>query len=389
MLVLPLKPCSRYDLSLALAEWLDNPDMQVSFQPSNALQFVLPKPPFSSMDCRDDLTRLQSLRNSLSDVFLKSTSHKHALEENALEDAQEYHACLLEFEKRGFPTLDDESSGIRLTWKGAWQPHALERHASLTWERACVTYNIVALLSHKVTECSVNDRDACKLAVGYCQLGASLLSVLKELVPQEDFATVDLSMSHLTFWEIWLTATAQNFIYRMVALGDTDNTKHALLAKLARSAHKLFNDALSATQDPRLQSELLEQAQEWGQYCKAASMLLAAKASFHIAVVHRLAAEWGKEIARLRESFRMLESCRDFLKTVPQDGVTAYTRRECLIILPVVEDRFKEADQDNYKIYHQEIPKQVSDIESTQVAKGNLGLPETMLMTNKPMFVGL
>jgi hypothetical protein len=71
MLVLPLKPALRFDLQTALALWLDNSDQQVTFEPANPLQFVVPKPEFSAAACRLDLVRLQSLRNCVSDALLK------------------------------------------------------------------------------------------------------------------------------------------------------------------------------------------------------------------------------------------------------------------------------------------------------------------------------
>ena len=141
MLVLPLKSCVRYDLATALATWLDDDAAQVGFVPTNPLQFIVPKPDFTSIACRNDLMRLQSLRNCLCDIFLKSQSHKHALEENGLNDCYEYHAALLEFEKRGFPTLDDDHNGIRLQWKGAFGSNPIEKHGCLIWDRACVTYS--------------------------------------------------------------------------------------------------------------------------------------------------------------------------------------------------------------------------------------------------------
>lgn len=146
MLVLPLKPCVRYDLATALATWLDDPSAQVAFVPTNPLQLVVPKPEFSSSQCRDDLTRLQSLRNCLCDVLIKPNSHKHALEERGYEDCLEYHAVLLEHERRGFPTLDDEFNGVRIQWKSALNPESkAERHGSLVWERACIIYSTLAL----------------------------------------------------------------------------------------------------------------------------------------------------------------------------------------------------------------------------------------------------
>jgi hypothetical protein len=141
MLVLPLKPSVRYDLATALASWLDDSEAQVAFVPTNPLQLVVPKPEFSSAACGAELTRLQSLRNCLCDVLLKPQSHKHAIEERGIEDCFEYHAVLLEFEKRGFPTLDDDFNGIRIQWKGAFGDNKTEKHGCLIWDRACIIYS--------------------------------------------------------------------------------------------------------------------------------------------------------------------------------------------------------------------------------------------------------
>lgn len=388
MLILPIKACLRYDLSTALADWLDDPNQQVKYDSSNPLEFVLPKPSFTSSDCRNDLLRLQSLRNAITEVLTKPNSHQHAMEEGGLEDVQEYHACLLEFERKGFQSREDDECSISMKWKGAYAATTIEHHSSLVWERACVAYNVVALLTHAIEQLNKTDRDACKQAVKHCQQAAGILSVLKELVQQQDYATVDFSDSHLQFWIKLCLASAQDYIYRMVSLGNAP--KHKMLSGLAKSAYDLYNEALQETQNARLQSELPRQATEWGSYCKATSMLYAAKASYHSAVDYRQLAEWGSEICRLRESVSMLESCLDFCKTLPSDGVVSYTRRECVAILPVVQDRFHEADKDNLKVYHQEIPKQVqAEVEAVQMAKMSDGLPEAMLQTKRPMFVGL
>jgi hypothetical protein len=248
--------------------------------------------------------------------------------------------------------------------------------------------DIVALLTDKVAGSSMTDRDACKQAVGFCQTGAGLFNMLKELVQSQDFSTVDLCVANLEFWERYLMALAQAFVYRMVSVAPDSDTKHGTLAILARSAYQLFAEALSASQDPRLQSEVGPQAEEWGSYCKAVSMLHASRAAYHQSAVHRLAGQWGLEIARLRECLAKLESCRDFCKTLDADGVVGYTKRECLAILPVVRDRLHEADQDNYKIYQDEVPKELPEIPAKQLAKLS-PLPQEMLVPSRPMFVGL
>ena len=401
MLILPLKPAVRYDLQSALARWLDS-DHHIAFEPKNPLQFILPKPEFSSAACRNELLRVQALRNSLSDSFLKPNSHKAALEEGALEDSHEYHAILLEFEKQGFPSVDDSETHITLTWKGAWSPQQ-ETHASLVWDRANTVFNIAALLSQRAADASPSDREACKQAVSYSQSAASLLNVLRELVQSQDFATVDLSNSMLTFWERQLLAQAQNFVYRMASLAPSttsanssnDDTatmiqKHTTLSVLAQSAHELYNEALTAAQEPRLVSEVPKQSQEeWAPYCKAISMLTGARAEYHQAVVHRLKCEWGKEIARLKVCQEKLTACKEFCASFSDGSIISYTKRECQAIAPVVTDRLHEADQDNYKIYQDQIPKQMPDIKGKQLAKLSGNLPESMLVPKTALFVNL
>jgi len=400
MLILPLKPAVKYDLGTALSIWLDDGTMQISFQPTNPLQFVVPKPEFSSTSCHDDMKRLQSLRNCLTDVFQKTFSHRHANKENAMNDVEEYHAVLLEFERRGFPSsVDDECNGIRISWKGAFDDTKLEKHGTLVWDRSCVLYNAVALLTDKIAnDCgSVNSRDDCKVAVGLCQRAASICHILSELVQSQNFATVDLSQPMLIFWEKFLLAHGQNFVYRMMSAGGDNDTKHSTLALLAQSAHLLYNEALKAAQDARLTSEVPRESEEWGGYCKANSMMHAGRATFHRSVARRLAAEWGMEIYELRRCLSQLERCRDFLKTLDADGCTEFTRRECNAILPVVADRLREADNDNYKIYQDIVPPENNNDDSEekskppakQMVKLNPNLPESMLVPKRPLFVGL
>jgi BRO1-like domain len=410
MLILPLKVGVRYDLSAALARWLDNGTTSFAAGTSscnhtmmNPLQFILPKPDFTSGQCRMELLRLQGLRNCLTDALLKPDAHTSALMDssnNALTDCYEYHAVLLEFEKRGFPVCDDETTPLQMAWKEAFASTAAaalppETHATLVWDRACTAYNTLALLTAKAAASSVTDRDECKQAVGYCQQAASIASVLKELCPSQQFRTVDLSTSLLQFWESFLLAEAQGFIYRMASLAEPSNggeqQQHSTLAVLSQSVHQLFAVALPLAQDPRLVSEVSKPASEWGAYCKAVSMLAAAKAEYHQSVVCRLGSEWGKEIAYLRDCESKCKECEAFIHTLSGPAATAvsYTKKECLAIRPVVTDRLHEADRDNYRLYHCEIPTKPAEIEAKQLSRLNPQLPTVMLEPQKALFTHL
>jgi hypothetical protein len=267
-------------------------------------------------------------------------------------------------------------------------------------------FNIIALLTQKAHDSSVTDRESCKQAVGYCQQAATLLSILRELTSSQHlrpFATVDMSDGMLQFWEKVLLAQAQDFIYRMAALAHSTTStsdpgqQHNTLAKLAQSTFHLFKQALTAAQDPRLESELPQQSQEWGAYCKAASMLAAAKAKYHQSVGYRVTKAWGKEIAALRDCQEKLEALRNFLKSLetkqsPESSIstsTDHTHRECMAIAPAVSDRLRQVERDNYKIYQEEIPRHLPEIEAKQLAKINPQLPDHMLVPKKALFTNV
>ena len=165
MLIIPLKCSPRYDLREPLARWLDgNSSTDVV---ANPLALISLRPDFKSHDCRQELIRLASLRNCLSDSIMKPTSHKVAVEEMALQDCHEYHAALYEFIRRGFPTNERERIlSIALTWKASVGPQT-ETHGSLEWDRACTIWNIAALESY-LASIQASDKQGRKQAVKHC-----------------------------------------------------------------------------------------------------------------------------------------------------------------------------------------------------------------------------
>jgi len=382
-LVLPLKVPVRHDLVRPLSEWLDSEEQVAIYQDANVegnLSWIVPKPSFKSTDCREEILRLAGLRNTLSDILLES--HKTSLESRSLEDCNEYHATLLEFEKRGFPTVDEESSGIALTWRGAFAKRAEETHYSLIFDRACTLWNVAALQSYLASTADLTTKDGCKTAISLSQSAASILSTLRQLVENEDFSTVDLSKSMLLFWEKLLLAQGQLCIYRMANLGGGTVRQHTTLAYLVQAAASIYNEALSAAQDPRLESEVPKQAKEWGIHCKNQSLICQSRAVFHIAIEHRVQQEHGKEIARLRQCVPILKEAQGFAKT----SAVQVQLQEVEGLVKMATDRLKHAEDDNNKVYLDEVPKDLPEIRAQTMVKQNLPLAPTMTLTKAPMF---
>lgn len=394
LLYMPLKVPCRHDLVQPLANWLDDDERHVEYPSSGARQdssdydndedelpvpWIVPKPAFSSVECRSELLRLSALRNCLTESL--QDSHKAALEDKALEDCQDYHATLLEFEKRGFPSVETEATqGISLTWKCAFATKQQETHHSLVWDRVGCLWNTAALQSFQAaTQADLSTKDGCKAAISLLQSSASLLTILQELVEPQDYTTVDCSISMLQFWTTVFKAQAQYCIYKMANLGGTTR-QHTTLAYLVQAAAGLYNEALSLAQDPRLQSEVPKQAQQWATHCKAQSLTCQARASFHLSIDHRLQKEHGSELARLAQCVTQLKECWDFCKSASLD------LSEVQGLTQLARDRLERARTDNDTIYHDDVPKTLPDIRSQVMVKSNLPLPAAMMQPKVSLF---
>jgi hypothetical protein len=371
-LIIPLKPLERYDLKEPLTRWLDGSSL-----PSSPMAYVSLKPRFRSHQCHKELTRLASLRICLSDAITKSESHKHALDDFALQDCHEYHAALLAFEKQGFPTRDHESTNLELTW-GAATSAQKEKHGSLVWDRVCTLWNIAALESFLGAN-QGRDKDGRKQAVKHYQNASSCLRYLQNEVEGHSFDTVDMRKSFLQFWEKVMLAQAQISAYEMAA---STPGKHAILSYLAMGAVPILNDALNHAKDPFIVSNLPKPISEWAAQCKAQSMMFSANAEYHQSIDCRENKQWGTEIARLDKAQSYLQECISFLKFSKLEVVAAET------LLKRVQDRMIQAVRDN-QFYNDNIPKILPEIPGKLLVKNDSDMPDTMLKPKIPLFENL
>lgn len=373
-LIIPLKSSPRYDVKAPLTEWLDTP---FSSDPVSPLEYVCVKPKFHSVDCQKELKRFSALRNCLSDSITKPESHKHAMDEFALQDCHEYHAALLAFEAKGFPT-HDEASNLELTWKAAIPPQK-EKHGSLVWDRACTLWNIAALESYLATR-EGTDKDGRKQAVKHYQLASACMRYLQEAIRGQDFETVDMNVSLLQFWEKAMLAQAQIAAFDMASAG---SNKHALLSYLAMGAVPTLNEALTHATDPLVVSSLPKHIQEWAGECKAQSMLLTARAEYHQAVNNQEASDWGPEIARLNKAETCFNQCIEFCKQ--KDTHMDSTVKLAEGLLRRVQERKQQAVKDNY-LYGSKVPDKMPEIAAKLLAKNDMEMPETMTKPKVPLF---
>lgn len=398
MLVIPLKCPPRFDLREPLAKWLDGGSSSCNDSPANPLAMTILRPDFKSCSCRDELVRLASLRNCLSESIAKPNSHKVALEEMALQDLHEYHAALVEFIKRGFPSSDvvTVDARLELTWKASIGPQK-ETHGSLEWDRACAIWNIAALESYLASIQPPDTKEGRKQAVMHCQKAAAMMKYLQDTILSQPavnkFTTVDLSVPSLKFWESYMLAQAQLAAYQ-VAL-DNPNAHHSVLSYLAMGAVPLWNDALKYSKEPLLVSQLPAPAKEWSVHCKSWSIFLSATAAHHQAMAAQQAQNWGAEIAWLQTTLEQFQACNAFLISSSGEATTAGINEEFKMQtnvtsnISLVEERLAEATRDNHLLYGEQVPTTTSlpTILAKQLVKSEMeALPESMTTPKVALF---
>lgn len=451
LLYLPLKVPVRLDLVQPLSRWLDDDDCQTGFGGGGGdddtaapggpgAVWAIPKPSFTSVQCRTELLRVAALRNCLSEHL--QDSHRAALEGGMLKDCQDYHATCLEFEKRGFPTGEEDGSsntsgsnggghnhGIDLTWKGAFGTKQQETHHTLLWDRACTLWNVAALRSAVAAfDGDATTANGLKLAISHLQQAASHLSLCRQLMDSQDgyVSTVDLSKPMLSLWEKICLAQAQVCVYKLANLGGSSGgtgtggtavvRNHTTLAYLIQGAAPLYNEALALAQDNRLKSEVPTPCGEWAAHCKAMSLLCQGRAHLHVSIDHRMSGSdnYGKEIARLRQAastFRdVLKFCQATQVLKEAAGVVVGTRTttrgggkevvspmaaaaatiqpEVEGLLRLVEDRLNAAERDNSTIYMESVPQpsELPEIRAQTMVKTDLPLPDEMLQPRVSLF---
>lgn len=376
MFVLPLKTGPRVDIQSALTKWLDDPHDPSTDMAHHPLDFILPKPKYRSAQIAPELMRLQSLRNDLLLSLPKPEAHAHALADRGLEDAMEYHASVLAFETQGFSS--DKCCSI--PYRGAFSSQEMETHGSLVWDRAVTLYNIAALIMYQAAHCETAHRESCKQAISHCQQAAYILQTCQDLCANmTEISTVDLSAPLLTVAASSCLAYAQSCICKMVAVSSESPSK-ATLSVLMQGAHTLYNTVLEQAQDPRLQSDMPNQARELAAEAKLHSMIYAVRARWVQSQLVREEHKFGIEISCLKVCHDQCNAVRKFLETnsfnthAPMAAI-----REFNAVAPQVLDRLEEVIADNRSTYHEIIPDAPPALTGKQLAKQATSLPTAML----------
>ena len=357
LIIIPLKTSKQYDIRAPLATWVDSSNPYITSVRD---------------DLRDDLVRLSSLRNCLTaGSICTAYAHSAAIGARGMEDCMEYHACLLEAEKRGFPTVDDAMAGakeLKISWNCAFGEEEPIVRRNIRYERTSVLFNVASLQSYMGALEDISSKEGRSNAIKMFGQAASTFDHLRtDLMDGEgkdENPSADLSSPALLMCEHINLAQGQYCAYEAAINRPTQ--LHALLAKIAAAAADLYGSALTYSQDPILKARLPDTSKSYGAHLKTMSIYFQAKAEYHQSQVCKADHSYAQEIARLRFA---QSCCDDALKYQSETSVLASSKgairttgqgvalaRDIDHLRKAVSGRRAAVEKENREIYMEIIP---------------------------------
>ncbi|CAE6500532.1 unnamed protein product [Rhizoctonia solani] len=245
--------------------------------------------------------------------------------------------------------------GLIIAYEPAF-PSLIQRPCSvedLTFERACVLFNLAALHSQLGTSAGRNTTEGIKIVAAHFQNAAGVLQYLsKEVIPtlasslgQAAPMPSELLEPSLKSLEYLMLAQAQECYWQKASM---ENYKDGTLAKLAKQVAVYYESALSAI----VSLSPSPYSQEWINHLTLKKHHFEGVAQYRQSRNDLLSRKYGIELGRLRlaqnEVKQGLErSSRGVAKAVVDDVKSLYK---------ALETNFSRAQQDNDLIYHQNVP---------------------------------
>ena len=415
MLIPKLRVVVGGDLKNGLASWLDDVQQQLEQQqqqqqqqsesnggtdstdgedkpPQSEEGSSLPPdvPDFSTTECAGDLDRMEDLRSRIRQSITCRDGHAEALENNAKDLLQEYHATLMECESKGFRY----APLLQLQWLSATSPNNQELDVmdTLAMEKASVLWNIAALEAHQASQQDFSKKQGWQKANKHLQLASNLFHHVSEALKNDpaqsssdnnnntngnasnsnspDFTTVP-------FWFKALQAQAQMAGYETA--NANSRPRHLLLGKLAIGAAPMWHQAVEACNGSPAARRYQSEAQAW-------CLFMQAKAEYHESITHKDKSKFGMELARLQRSQTGFQSCQQVVRS--NDGIDDRLTRETNELLEAIGTRLREC-QSLVRSQGESVPEDVREIRGETLTKGPQPLPKALTELATPMFTSL
>lgn len=287
--------------------------------------------------------------------YIGAVNEFSKLRSNAVARSLDYHESSLDILYRYYDQIVALESKIPASelqipfkWKDAFDKGSLfggrysKTVAMLSFERACVMFNIAAMQSQVAATQSHDSDEGLKAAAKLLQQSAGILSNLKTWVLSAvgSEPTQDLHPDTLTALSSLMLAQAQEIF---VSKAIQDHMKNAIIAKLCMQCEELFSDANKNMSRDSLK-HLWER--DWLSKVGSKHIAFAGLAQFYQSRVCNEQKAVGEEIARLKHAIELFKSAET------RSGNSGQVDHQ----VGKAQSLLNEAIKDNDFIYHERVP---------------------------------
>ncbi|OWZ77273.1 pH-response regulator protein palA/RIM20 [Cryptococcus neoformans Bt85] len=272
--------------------------------------------------------------------------------------------------------------------------------SSLTFERACVLFNMAALYASMAASERRAEAEGIKRALGYLTAAAgvleylitSVLPTLRSELSSPQAAGYDMTESFLGTLKEFVLAEAQECYWQQAVLQGT--YKNGLIGKLSMKVSEYYKAALASMNGTDYPSSSYFPL-NWTAHINVKQMHFEAAAQFRLSQEDLEKSRYGEEIGRLKVAEGLAKKGLDAARKGVADSVVSDLQQ----LQAAIKSSLERAVRDNDLVYVQPIPpaNQLAPIVGVGMVKVNIPAevaePVAWLMSGKagmePLFSGL
>ncbi|BFZ54912.1 bck1-like resistance to osmotic shock [Savitreella phatthalungensis] len=254
--------------------------------------------------------------------------------------------------------IDEDHIRINFTWFDAFTDVDISQY-SLAYEKACVLFNLTAILSAIALGQQRSTQEGMKKAYHSFQAAAGLLNFINDNFMHAP--STDLSRDVVKMIATVMLAQAQEvFTEKQIR----DSGKPTIIAKLCAQAQSLYFDANEALTELVLAGHI---DRHWSHYCFVKDKFFGALAQHYQGVAEEEKSHYGEAVARFAAAAALAKEAHanaksysgDFgryphLSVDPGPGLVEVTKT----YLDLLNEKLAASKKENDVIYHDVVPKE-------------------------------
>eukprot|EP00200_Dunaliella_tertiolecta_P017215 CAMPEP_0202411634 /NCGR_PEP_ID=MMETSP1128-20130828/22377_1 /ASSEMBLY_ACC=CAM_ASM_000463 /TAXON_ID=3047 /ORGANISM="Dunaliella tertiolecta, Strain CCMP1320" /LENGTH=780 /DNA_ID=CAMNT_0049017371 /DNA_START=116 /DNA_END=2454 /DNA_ORIENTATION=- len=292
-------------------------------------------------EAEDDLETIQQLRSTI------ANASTNGMQPGMRDSLAKYCRCLTAIETR-FPISKEKGHAqVAFTWYDAFKSSKKHTQYNVHLEKACVMFNLGAVISQQGLACDRTTPDGLITASKHFQEAAGLYAFIQEAEANKVDAPKpqDLSADCLSVMEKLMLAQAQECVYHKAVM---DKKSPTVIARLAKQVAVMYE---GVTRGFGLSSLSGYFDKSWPAHAAMKGSVFQVEVLSQTAKALQAEDNIAHQVSVLREAFAVLQNTKKLAKAVGADMVDSVSKVQEGVVAALAR-----AEKDNNTIYLQRVP---------------------------------